>query len=123
MAGCSAVEKFDRKSAPDYVTVKATDFFVNGPMQPGRAVELPPQEFVKLLSRDSGYSVVVLGDGRSGWVDSRSLRPAPPSARAVTEEEVFPERAIPPEPEPDLKLPVQDVPEGVKPPPPSEAVK
>ena len=122
LAGCSGIETFDRKSAPEYVTVKATDLFVHGPMQPGRPVELPPQEFVKLLSRDSGYSVVALGDGRSGWVDSRDLRPAPPSVRAVTEEEVFPEKAATffPVPEPDLKLPVEDVPQGGMPVPPQQ---
>ncbi|MEI8310673.1 MAG: hypothetical protein WCH98_07950 [Verrucomicrobiota bacterium] len=117
MMGCSGVETFDRKSTLEYVTVAPTDLFVHGPMQPGRAVELPPQEFVKLLSRDSGYSVVALEDGRSGWVDSRSLRPAPPSVRAVTEEEVFPEKAalFPPVPEPDLKLPDENVPKVVPP--------
>jgi len=111
VAGCSGVETFDRKSAPEYVTVTKADFFVHGPMQPGRPDELPPQEFVKLLSRDPGYSIVLLGDGRSGWVDSECLRPAPPSARAVAEEEVFPEESLPPLPEPDLKLPVKDVPQ------------
>jgi hypothetical protein len=102
VAGCAHVETFDRKSAPEYVTVKATNFFVHGPMQPGRAVELPAQEFVKVLSRDPGFSVVLREDGQSGWVDSRSIRPAPPGARAVSEEEIFPERVIPPPPEPDL---------------------
>lgn len=122
VAGCAHVETFDRESAPEYVTVKATDFFVHGPMQPGRAIELPPQEFVKVLSRDSGFSIVLLGDGQSGWVDSRSIRPAPPAGRAVTEEEVFPENAVklPPLPEPDLKLPVEDVPQGGKPVPSPE---
>ena len=112
VAGCSGGETFDRKSAPEYVTVKTTDFFVQGPMQPGRAVQLPPQEFVKLLRRDLGFSIILLGDGRSGWVDSRNLRPAPPSARAVAEEEIYPERAfkISPLPEPDFKLPIEDVP-------------
>ena len=116
VAGCARVETYDRKSAPEYVTVKATDFFVNGPMQPGRPIELPAQEFVKVLSRDPGFSVVLLEDGKSGWVDSRSIRPAPPAGRAVPEEEIFPERAItvPPMPEPDLKLPVEDVPQQGK---------
>ena len=111
VAGCSGVETFKRESAPEYVTVKAADFFVHGPMQPGRPVELPAQEFVKVLGKDSGYSVVLLGDGRRGWVDSECLRPAPPSGRAATEAEVFPEKALPPLPEPDLKLPVEDVPQ------------
>jgi len=118
LAGCSGTGTVDRKSAPEYLTVAATDFFVHGPMQPGRADELPPQEPVKLLRKDSGYSIVLLGDGRSGWVDSESLRPAPPSGRAVTEEEVFPEKKanFPPLPEPDLKLPVRDVPQDGFPP-------
>ena len=115
LAGCSGIETFDRKSAPEYVTVKAADFFVHGPMQPGRPAELPAQEFVKLVGKDSGYSIVLLGDGRRGWVDSRCIRPAPPAGRAVAEEEVFPEKALPPPPEPDLKLPVDDVPQGGKP--------
>ena len=114
VAGCAHIETFDRKSAPEYVTVKATDFFVHGPMQPGRAIELPPQEFVKVLSRDPGFSIVLRDDGQSGWVDSRSIRPAPPAGRAVPEEEIFPERVIPPPPEPDLKLPVEDVPQQAK---------
>ena len=122
VAGCSGVETFDRKSAPEYVTVKASDFFVRGPMQPGRPDELPPQEFVKLLGKDSGYSIVLLGDGRSGWVDSACLRVAPSSGRAATEDEVFPERAaarneelFPPSPEPDLRKPIKDVPSVSRP--------
>ena len=120
MAGCSGGEKFDPKSAPEYVTVRETKFFLRGPAQPEKPDELPPQEFVKLLGREPGFSIVLLGDGRSGWVDSRSLRPAPPAARAVTTEKLFPERALPPLPEPDLKLPVEDVPQGGKPVPPPE---
>lgn len=126
MSGCSGFKTFDPKSPPDFVTVKATKFYLKGPMQLEKPIELPAQEFVKLLSRDPGFSVVLLGDGRSGWVDTRHLRPAPPSGRPVPEEEIFPERVLKRFPvsltelEPDLKLPLNDVPESLNPVPPPE---
>ena len=116
-AGCAGPETLGQKSAAEYMTRGTTKFFVHGPMQPGRPVELPPQEFVKLVGKDSGYSIGLLADGRRGWVDSASLRPAPATGRAASADEVFPERAaarnealFPPLPEPDLRQPLEDVP-------------
>ncbi|MEI6492177.1 MAG: hypothetical protein WCO94_06490, partial [Verrucomicrobiota bacterium] len=58
---------------------------------------------------------------RTGWVDTRHLRPAPPSGHPVRKAEIIPERMVKyvpvalPELEPDLKLPVSDVPENLSP--------
>ncbi|MEI6034733.1 MAG: hypothetical protein WCS65_10690 [Verrucomicrobiae bacterium] len=113
-AGCSGGETFPQGSSPEFLTIQKADFFVHGPSQPAPPVELPPQEFVSVLRRESGYSIVRLSDGRTGWVDSINLRPSPPSARAASEDDVFPEkaaanRAMMSAPMPDLKLPVEEV--------------
>jgi hypothetical protein len=126
MTGCSGFKTFDPKSPPDFVTVKPTKIFMKGPMQVEKPDELPAEAFVRLLKRDPGFCVVVLDDGRTGWVDSRHLRPAPSSGRPVRKAEILPERMakyIPvflPELEPDLKLPVGDVPENLSPVEPTE---
>ncbi len=121
VTGCSGFKTFDPKSPPDFVTVKPTKFYLKGPMQLEKPDELPAEAFVKLMKRDPGFCVVVLDDGRTGWVDTRHLRPAPPSGHPVRKAEIIPERMVKyvpvalPELEPDLKLPVSDVPENLSP--------
>jgi hypothetical protein len=117
VAGCSGIDTTKQGADSEFITDKKTDFFIYGPSQPGRPVELEEQEFVTVQRRESGYCIVRLSDGRIGWVDASCLRPAPPSARAVSVALVFPEkvagrnaRIYPPLPEPDLRLPVDDVP-------------
>jgi len=101
--------------AGECVTSRQTDFFADGPAQPGPPIKLPPQEFVDVVRHESGYSIVKLQDGRSGWVDSTCIRTAPPLAKAAREDEVFPENAASIDtaldfPAPDLTLPVDEIP-------------
>lgn len=114
LTGCaSRMEVFAPDRAPEYMVARETPIYKNGPSQPGRPDQLPPETFVHLKARDAAYSVVVLPDGRSGYVATEDLRPAPPAGRAVAETELFPEKyadfAAVDLPEPDFLLPVEDV--------------
>ncbi len=114
LTGCaSRMEVFAPDQAPEYMVARTTPFYKNGPSQPGRPDQLPPETFVQLKARDAAYSVVALPDGRSGYVATEDLRPAPPTGRAVAGAELFPEKyadfAAVNLPEPDLTLPVEDI--------------
>ncbi len=70
--------------------------------------------------REWGYTQILLPDERTGFVATEDIQPAAPMGAAVSEDELFPNRQpsaepLPvveaPLPEPDLQLPVEDVPE------------
>ena len=117
--GCTPVQVYAPDQAPEYVTKRKVDFFPYGPQQPGPPEILERETFVKIQSWEPGYSKVTLGDGRSGYVANEEIRVAPPAARPVADEELFPERYALLIPEPDLTMPVEDVPEDAKKVPPS----
>jgi len=77
--GC-ATQSFTPEQAPENIVIKAfTPFYTIGPLQPrGPDASLPSDERVRLLIKDSGYSLVQLEDGRKGYVANDSLAPAPP---------------------------------------------
>jgi hypothetical protein len=108
LAGCAGPEKYTKD-----MTTRETAFYKHGPQQPGAPDLLPPQTFVRVLEKDSGYTFAQLADGRTGYLATEDLRLAPPSARAVAETELFPERMVvmAPLPEPDLTMPVEDIPQ------------
>lgn len=94
------------------MTKKVTLFYKQGPAQTSEPDKIPARTFVKLLRKEAdGYSVVQLPDGPSGYVDSHDIRPAPPTAIAVPEDKLFPERAYveAPLPEPDFATPVDEI--------------
>lgn len=114
LGGCAPVEKYTQTNAPEFMTTRATAFYKHGPQQPGAPDTLQAQTFVRVLARDSGYTYAQLADGRTGYLATDDLRHAPPSARAVTEAELFPEKlaALAPPPPPDLTIPVGVIPGG-----------
>lgn len=110
--GCASPEVYTSENAPEFMTNRKSSFFIRGPQQPGAPEELPPQTFFRLMRKEPGYSVVQLGDGRSGYIANEDIRLAPPSGRSVSDEELFPEkyvRARYVEPEPDFSMPVQEI--------------
>lgn len=116
LGGCASTrEAFAPDRAPEYMVLRETSFFLRGPAQPGRPDKLPKQTIVRLRIKENGYSVVQLSDGRTGYVADEDLRLAPPQGRAVAESELYPERfadfAAADLPEPDLSLPVNDIPQ------------
>ncbi|MFZ4681219.1 MAG: hypothetical protein ACOYMS_01855 [Terrimicrobiaceae bacterium] len=121
---CTTAEVYTPENSPEYMTVKYTPLYRRGPQQPGDPDMLEQQTLVRLVTKEYGFSRVQLADGRSGYVATDDIRLAPPSGRAVGERELFPERlveAAPPLPEPDLAMPVAEIPqknqtEEVKPP-------
>lgn len=117
LAGCAMREPYPSDMAPEYMTSRSTDFFEYGPMQPGLPEKLEQQTFFTVLDKSSGYSRVQLTNGKTGYVASEDIEPAPPTARAVPADrpsrlrgDAFPDAPATPLPEPDLELPVDDVP-------------
>ncbi len=116
-AGCTPVHVFAPSDAPEFVTIRQARFYQYGPLQPGRPEKLDRETFVRLSTWEPGYSKVQLADGRSGYVANEEIRLAPPAARPVGDEELFPERYAVLMPEPDLTMPVADVPASPQKPP------
>lgn len=111
LAGCAAPrESFTANTAPEYMIIRQASFFRHGPAQSGRPEKLAPQTVVRLMRKESGYCVVQLADGRNGYIAGDELKVAPPRGRAVTGDELYPERLAPPLPEPDFSQPVEEVP-------------
>jgi hypothetical protein len=113
-SSCATVrQSYEPGREPEMMTTRETAFYLHGPAQPGRPEMLAPQTFVALSQQESGFSRVRLDDGRFGYLATEDLRVAPPSGRAVAEAELFPERIENVAlnfPEPDLTLPVADLP-------------
>jgi len=81
LTGCAAPEHF---SDPRESIVRGeAEFFCLGPAQPEPPEKLPGGTLLHILRKDSAFSFVKLGDGRTGYIDSSFLAPAPPMAPAV----------------------------------------
>ncbi len=110
-SACTHLEVYSPDKAPEYIVDEETEFFRYGPSQPGRPDELPAQTTFKVLKKEeSGYSEVVLDDGRRGFIATEDIRVAPPTAKAVPRDELFPPAVEPPLPEPDFRKPISDIP-------------
>lgn len=83
LAGCQTVETFDQDSPPEYMTATRADFFARGPAQSTPPEKIEKDVFVKVLKKDSGYAVVKLLDGRTGYIPYVELKPAPAEAPEV----------------------------------------
>lgn len=118
-AGCTPVREYAPSEKPEFVTIRQAKFYQYGPLQPGQPETLERETFVHLSTWEPGFSKVQLPDGRTGYVANEAIRLAPPAARAVGDEELFPERYTVQLPEPDLTMPVADIPDSPQKPPPS----
>ena len=94
LAGCGTVELFNQDAPPEYMTATRADFFSRGPAQALPPEKIEKDTFVKVLKKDSGYAVVRLLDGRSGYIPWDELRPAPPEAPGVPFDPVIVEEII-----------------------------
>jgi hypothetical protein len=83
LAGCQTVETFDQDMPPEYVTATRADFFARGPAQATPPEKIEKDVFVKVLKKDSGFALVKLLDGRTGYIPYVELKPAPPEAPDV----------------------------------------
>lgn len=81
LAGCAAPEVFT--DPRECIVKREADYFCLGPAQPGPPEKLPRGTLLHALRKDSAFSFVKLGDGRTGYIDSSHLAPAPPTAPAV----------------------------------------
>jgi len=94
LAGCGTVELFNQDAPPEYMTATRADFFSRGPAQALPPEKIEKDTFVKVLKKDSGYAIVRLLDGRSGYIPWDELRPAPPEAPGVPFDPVIVEEII-----------------------------
>ena len=83
LAGCQMVETFDQDAPPEYMTATRADFFARGPAQMTPPEKIEKDVFVKVLKKDSGFAVVKLLDGRTGYIPFFELKPAPQEAPEV----------------------------------------
>ena len=83
LAGCQTVETFDQDAPPEYMTATRADFFARGPAQMTPPEKIEKDVFVKVLKKDSGFAVVKLLDGRTGYIPFVELKPAPQEAPEV----------------------------------------
>jgi hypothetical protein len=83
LAGCQTVETFDQDAPPEYMTATRADFFARGPAQMTPPEKIEKDVFVKVLKKDSGFAVVKLLDGRTGYIPFFELKPAPQEAPEV----------------------------------------
>lgn len=94
LAGCQTVERFNQDAPPEYVTATRADFFARGPAQATPPVKINKDTFVKVLKKDSGYAVVKLLDGRSGYIPWNELKPAPSEAPGIPFDPVIVEEIV-----------------------------
>lgn len=83
LTGCQTVETFDQDAPPEYMTATRADFFARGPAQMTPPEKIEKDVFVKVLKKDSGFAVVKLLDGRTGYIPFVELKPAPQEAPEV----------------------------------------
>lgn len=79
LTGC-ATTNYSPESAPELVVIRDfAAFYRFGPMQArGPNATLRAGERLKLTRKEMGYSLVLLEDGRTGYVANEDLAPAPP---------------------------------------------
>lgn len=84
--GCASVT-YTPEQAPEMAIVRDyAPFYRLGPMQSrGPDATLRAGERVKLTRREPGYSLVLLEDGRTGYVPNEDMAPAPPRPKPTPE--------------------------------------
>lgn len=110
LPGCETVELFNQETPPEYQTAMRADFFARGPAQSTPPEKIEKDTFVKVLKKDSGYAVVKLLDGRSGYIPWNELKPAPPEAPGVPFDPVIVEDIVE-VPLPDFAVVPDELPE------------
>lgn len=100
LAGCAAPEVFS--DPRECMVRREAEFFCLGPAQPGPPEKISRGTLLHVLRKDSAFSFVKLADGRTGYLDSSYIAPAPPTAPAVpfAPPEIFETVELPP---PDLR--------------------
>jgi hypothetical protein len=81
--GACATQTFRPEEAPEYlVTRDPTPFYLSKPRQEGTPdAALNAKTRVKLLRKQTGYSLVLLEDSRQGYVANAYLTQAPPGSQ------------------------------------------
>ncbi len=110
LAGCQTVETFDQEMPPEYVTATRADFFARGPAQMTPPEKIEKEVFVKVLKKDSGFAVVKLLDGRTGYIPFVELKPAPQEAPEVPFDPAIVEEIVE-VPLPDFQVVPDELPE------------
>lgn len=113
LSGCQTVELFNQESPPEYLTATRADFFARGPAQANPPEKIAKDTFVKVLKKDSGFAVVKLLDGRSGYIPWNELKPAPPEAPGVPFDPVIVEEIVE-VPLPDFAAVPDELPEKLR---------
>lgn len=94
LSGCGTVELFNQDAPPEFMTATRAEFYSRGPAQALPPEKIEKDTFVKVLKKDSGFAVVRLLDGRTGYMAWDELRPAPPEAPGVPFDPVIVEEII-----------------------------
>ena len=110
LTGCETVELFNQEAPPEDQTATRADFFARGPAQSTPPEKIEKDTYVKVLKKDSGYAVVKLLDGRSGYIPWNELKPAPPEAPGVPFDPVIVEEIVE-VPLPDFAVVPDELPE------------
>ena len=113
LPGCETVELFNQEAPPEYQTATRADFFARGPAQSTPPEKIEKDTYVKVLKKDSGYAVVKLLDGRSGYIPWNELKPAPPEAPGVPFDPVIIEEIVE-VPLPDFAVVPDELPEKLR---------
>jgi hypothetical protein len=113
LAGCAAVEHFDKESPPEYLTTRRAEFFRSGPAQAFPPEKLEKEMTLSVLKKDSGYAFVRLLDNRTGYVAFSDLRAAPPVAPGVPFDPVIVEEIVE-VPLPDFGVLPDEIPEKLR---------
>ena len=113
LAGCQSVETFNPDTPPEYMTATRADFFSRGPAQTTPPEKIEKDTYVKVLKKDSGYAVVKLLDGRTGYIPWVELKPAPPEAPGVPFDPVIVEEIVE-VPLPDFAAVPDELPEKLR---------
>lgn len=79
LAGCAS-ETFAPDAAPEFVVIhNQTPFYHLGPQQTGPPdARLAKDDRLRMLRSEFGYSLMLLPDGRTGYVANEDLDSAPP---------------------------------------------
>ncbi len=114
--GACATQTFRPEEAPEYlVTRDPTPFYLNKPRQEGTPdAALSAQTRVKLLRKQTGYSLVLLEDSRKGYVANADLTQVPSGSQhrpfgssSEPEPSLRPKRRAAPSPTPDPTQPAE----------------
>src|SRR4029077_3200308 len=81
--GACATQTFRPEEAPEYVVTRdPTPFYLSKPRPEGTPdAALSTKTRLKLLRKQTGYSLVLLEDSRKGYVANAYLSKAPPEAQ------------------------------------------